>query len=297
MNLTIVLTGAALGAILVGMLSWYQYVALGIARPYIIGDIAVPLFAFCSYGLILYKRYWIKLLMLTATVFVLYAVAISGDRGNWAALPVIVLVLLVYNVFNMTLWARLAIPALAIFVAIVIYLSPNFPVKHRIDLTLDNVAAYFTEGKMSSIGIRLELWKASWLIVKRDNFLGNGIDDFQSDTAKLINAGKVRDYIGGFGPHNQYFATLIDEGVFGLISLFSLLFIPLSVTLKNLHNKRKPHLAAIFVVTILLAYMVFMLSASSLVIQMRALFFAFSLVVFLGLFVYSTQSKSVNQGV
>jgi len=141
---------------------------------------------------------------------------------------------------------------------------------------------------MSSVGHRLELWKASWLIAKNDNFLGNGPDDFQSSTQKIVDTGQVHKNMTQFvGPHNQYFESMVNEGVFGLVSLLAIFFIPMRIILKNLYDPKSRHISAMLVLTMLVAYMEFMLSISSLIVQIMALFFAFSVSVFLGLFVHN----------
>ena len=73
----------------------------------------------------------------------------------------------------------------------------------------------------------------------------------------------------------------------GLVSLLAIFFIPMRIMLKNLHDPKSRHISAILVLIILVAYMEFMLSISSLVVQIMALFFAFSISVFLGLFAHN----------
>ena len=146
----------------------------------------------------------------------------------------------------------------------------------------------FSKGEMSSIGYRLEMWKTSWLIAKNDNFLGNGPDDYRASAQKIVDTGQVHKSVTRFvGPHNQYFESMVNEGVFGLMSLLAIFFIPIRIILKNLRDPKRQHVSAMFVLTILVAYMEFMLSISSLTVQIMALFFAFSVSVFLGLFTHN----------
>jgi len=141
---------------------------------------------------------------------------------------------------------------------------------------------------MSSIGYRLEMWKTSWLIAKNDNFLGNGPDDYRASAQKIVDTDQVHKGITKFaGPHNQYFESMVNEGVFGLMSLLAIFFIPIRIILKNLRDPKRQHVSAMFVLTILVAYMEFMLSISSLTVQIMALFFAFSVSAFLGLFTHN----------
>jgi len=293
-NLNIVLVGFAIGAIMTGIYAWYQLVELGAQRAHGItqvvyyGDIVMLFFIFCVYGIVIAKNIWFRLLLFIAAIFGFYAAIASGTRGGWVTLPSMLILLLTYNVWNISLLKRLSASILFLIILVGVYQSPNTGVQVRVNLTIENVSKYFSEGKMSSVGHRLELWKASWLIAKNDNFLGNGPDDFQSSTQKIVDTGQVHKNMTQFvGPHNQYFESMVNEGVFGLVSLLAIFFIPMRIILKNLYDPKSRHISAMLVLTMLVAYMEFMLSISSLIVQIMALFFAFSVSVFLGLFVHN----------
>ena len=293
-NLNIVLVGFAIGAIMTGIYAWYQLVELGAQRAHGItqvvyyGDIVMLFFIFCVYGIVIAKNIWFRLLLFIAAIFGFYAAIASGTRGGWVTLPSMLILLLTYNVWNISLLKRLSASILFLIILVGVYQSPNTGVQVRVNLTIENVSKYFSEGKMSSVGHRLELWKASWLIAKNDNFLGNGPDDFQSSTQKIVDTGQVHKNMTQFvGPHNQYFESMVNEGVFGLVSLLAIFFIPMRIILKNLYDPKSRHISAMLVLTMLVAYMEFMLSISSLIVQIMALFFAFSVSVFLGLFAHN----------
>lgn len=293
-NLNIVLAGFAIGAIVTGIYAWYQHVELGLARAHGItnavyyGDIVMLFFLFCVYGALVVKNIGFRLFLFIAAIFGLYAAIVSGTRGGWITLPSMLILLLTYNVWKVSLLKRLSVSILFLIIMIGVYQSPSTGVQARVNLTIENVSKYFSEGKMSSIGYRLEMWKTSWLIAKNDNFLGNGPNDYRSSAQIIVDTGQVHKGVAQFaGPHNQYVESMVNEGVFGLISLLAIFFIPMRIALKNLQDPKSLHISAMFVLTILVAYMEFMLSISSLTLQIMALFFAFSVSVFLGLFTYN----------
>ena len=293
-NLNIVLAGFAIGAIVTGIYAWYQHVELGLTRAHGItnavyyGDIVMLFFIFCVYGILIAKNIGFRLFFFIAAIFGLYAALASGTRGGWVTLPSILILLLTYNVWKISLLKRLSASILVLLILVGAYQSPNMGVQVRANQTIENVSKYFSEGKMSSIGSRLEMWKTSWFIAKNDNFLGNGPDDYRTSAQKIVDTGQVHKSVTRFaGPHNQYFESLVNEGAFGLMSLLAIFFIPIRIMLKNLRDPKSQHISAMFVLTILVAYMEFMLSISSLVVQIMALFFAFSISVFLGLFVHN----------
>jgi O-antigen ligase len=226
--------------------------------------------------------------MFIAAIFGLYAVLLSGTRGGWITIPSLMILLFTYNVWNISLLKRALASILFVIILVGAYQTPSLGVQNRVNQTIENVSAYFSEHKMSSIGHRLELWKTSWLIAKNDNFLGNGPDDFRSSAQKIIDTGQVDKSVARFaGPHNQYFESLVNEGIFGLISLFAIFFIPIRIALKNLQDHKSKHISAFIVITLLLMYMEFMLSISALVVQIMSLFFAFSISIFLGWLVHN----------
>jgi O-antigen ligase len=276
-----------------GIYAWYQYIELGvrahgITNAVYYGDIVILFFIFCVYGTLIAKNIWFRLFLFIAAIFGLYAALVSGTRGGWVTIPSILILLLTYNVWKISLLKRLSASVLFLIILVSVYQSPNMGVQGRVNQTIENVSEYFSKGKMSSIGYRLEMWKTSWLIAKNDNFLGNGPDDYRSSAQKVVDMGQAHKSITHFaGPHNQYFESLVNEGVFGLMSLLAIFFIPIRIILKNLRDPKSQHISAMFVLTILVAYMEFMLSISSLTVQIMALFFAFSISVFLGLFVHN----------
>ncbi len=293
-NLNIVLIGFAIGAIVIGIYAWYQYVELGLARAHGItnavyyGDIVILFFIFCVYGVLIAKNIWFRLFLFIAAIFGLYAALVSGTRGGWVTIPSILILLLTYNVWKISLLKRLTASVLFFLFLVSVYQSPNMGVQGRVNQTIESVSEYFSKGKMSSIGYRLEMWKTSWLVAKNDNFLGNGPDDYRTSAQKIVDTNRVHKSVTHFaGPHNQYFESMVNEGVLGLMSLLAIFFIPIRIILKNLRDPKRQHVSAMFVLTILVAYMEFMLSISSLTVQIMALFFAFSVSVFLGLFTHN----------
>ncbi len=72
----------------------------------------------------------------------------------------------------------------------------------------------------NSIGNRLALWKAAFLIFGRHPWLGAGTGSFSSDTAQLIREGQVPPVVWGYQhAHNDFFNQLATEGLLGLAAL------------------------------------------------------------------------------
>jgi O-antigen ligase len=294
-NLDIVLIGAAIGGIFSGVIAWYEYyylsysMAEGVAGSHIyFGEIALLLSIFSVFGLTTVKGYSIKLLLVVGFIFGGYAMLISGSRGGWITLPTILILFMSYNIWNIALWKRLLGSIMVVVILFSAYHSPELPVKQRVDLAINEVVSYYSDSEMSSIGYRLEMWKASYLSAKDGNFLGNGENGYRSEVKRLVQEGRVdKSLIRFVDPHSQYFNTLLDQGVIGVLSLLLIFFIPLKVLFNNLKNQKQSHVSAMFSSIILLSFMEFMITVSTLEIQIMSLFFAFTLSIFLGLFTHN----------
>ena len=294
-NLNIVLTGVFIAAIVTGVFAWYQHVELGIYRAHGItnaiyyGNIVMMLFLFSLIGAISVKNIRLKMLMGIAIFFALYAVFSSGARGGWIVIPSLFFLLTYYNIWNVPIWKRLTVLILGISILIGAYQSPDLIVKQRVNQAVEQVSDYFSDNRMSSVGHRLEMWKASYLSAKDHSFLGAGENSYRPEVRRLSQEGRVHKDLNKFvDPHSQYFNSLLDQGIAGLVSLLLIFLIPLKFLTNYLNNYSSiSSISSVIPTAILLVFMEFMLTISALEIQILSLFFSFSLSIFLGLFTYN----------
>jgi len=295
-NINTVFLGIALSGAVTG---YYAFIETSLGSPRIdgftnavyYGGITTAMFLLCIVSTSIVKNNLMRLFLVLASICTLYATLLSGARGAWLALPVMFCVYLIYNIWNLSLLKRMLLVLFFSVALVVVYQSPQLGVKDRVETTATNISEYINMGKMSSVGFRLEMWKASWLIAKSDNFLGNGPDDYKLSVSKIIESGQSDKSISVFaGPHNQYMESLINQGALGLISLLSVLLVPTSITIKKLRAKKGDKIYEALVLSILVPYMVFMVSVSALEIQIMSLFFAFTVSMFLGFFSYKNIS-------
>jgi O-antigen ligase len=78
----------------------------------------------------------------------------------------------------------------------------------------------------NSVNLRLLEWQASLSTIKKSWFLGVGTGDGQ-DAMKTYYASYNSSTVKmDFNSHNQYFETILELGIIGLISLLGCLFLP-----------------------------------------------------------------------
>lgn len=90
---------------------------------------------------------------------------------------------------------------------------------------------YFGEYSLSiantSVGQRLEMWRAAWIIFLRHPILGAGLGAFRSKVDGLIAKGRVAEFIRDFDhPANEYMNALSSSGIAGFAVLLGILGLP-----------------------------------------------------------------------
>ncbi|MBL6985176.1 MAG: O-antigen ligase family protein [Candidatus Thioglobus sp.] len=281
---------SAIGSVLAGFYAYYQHIILGanmaegFTSHIYFGQVALILTLFSFVGLMMNKKIWVKGLLLVAVIIGFYAVLASGSRGGWVALPAIAILFLSVRSSKASFWKKTVFLSVLTTILYAAYQAPQLPVKSRVDAAVNNVAAYYQEGKVNtSSGFRLEMWKAAWLMTKDSNFLGVGEAQYHTSLTKLIKENKVDKRLDYFSaPHSQYFNSLSEQGILGLASLLLMLLIPLRVALRKIKENKGDKFPALFVAILIIAYMDFMLTAETVDRQLMIVIYAFILSILAG---------------
>ena len=98
-------------------------------------------------------------------------------------------------------------------------------------LWLAPIESYLGEYSFSigntSIGQRLELWRAAWQLFLQRPWFGNGTGAFQAKLQYLIQDGLIVPFVGIYDhPHNDYLNALACRGILGFAALLAILLIP-----------------------------------------------------------------------
>ena len=254
------LVGLPLGGIVIGFQAIYDSFftelggAKGIYGPIIYGDFAVLL---CMYSLIFgltnRSKVWRRINLL-ASGLALIAIIYSGSRNAWLA-AFISMVLLPYLISPRTTFKRVGSWYLFIFAAVsIVAISSPSSITSRLGIVGEEISRYFQgtsgyqEEKLfsSSVGVRLELWRSSILIIKDNAVLGIGPGNMLEAINKLVEEERVnkamyRDPIkvGMLHVHNAYFEVAATQGILGILALLLFLFYPLVIFYKNIDYDRR----------------------------------------------------------
>lgn len=169
-------------------------------------------------------------LKIAAVPISLYGVWVSQTRSSWALLLVFGLVYLLTK----RQWQRrtklIFVAALVVVMTVGAVLSWNSK-ESRWKNMVSDVSRYEQHDRDTSVGIRIQLWKASWLMFKESPLVGVGVPNFRPELVKLQKQGIVTELVStDYGePHNDMLGALAGYGLLGLLSMLALYLIPAAV--------------------------------------------------------------------
>ncbi|MDB3870290.1 O-antigen ligase family protein, partial [Candidatus Thioglobus sp.] len=297
-NLEIFFVGGAIGAIFMGVYAYYQIEMLGYGQAVgmtdhnYFGQLSLLLTFIAFVGLAYYSESkWRKYLFLLASLAGFYAVMAASSRGVWIAIPAITILVLRYS-FPQVGRSKKIVGFLSFIMIIVsVYITNISGVKNRVDSVVDQTVSFFQTGEVSgSAGLRLEMWHASIIMIKDSYGLGAGDQGYSNSMRTFVDQKRVHPSMKNFDvePHNYYLKTFVGQGIMGVALLFMILGIPLNTLFKSLKNIRHKNtqFTAILGIGIILCYMDFMISNTTLDVQLMSLFLGFTLFPLLGNFYY-----------
>ncbi len=297
-NLPIFMFGGLIGALAMGMYAYYQLNLLGMSQAVgmtdhnYFGQLSL-LLTFISFGGFAYYSKYKKMryFFLLASLFGLYAVMAASSRGVWIAIPATIILVLKYSFSQVSLIKKIAGFLLFIMVIVSIYASNTLNVKNRVDSIVSQTVSFFQIGNVEgSAGLRLEMWRASIMMIKDNYGLGSGDQGYTNSMQDLVDQKKVHPAMKNFDvePHNYYLKTFVGQGIIGIILLFLILGIPINIFFKELKNTQHKDMkfTAILGTGIVVCYLDFMLSNTTLDVQLMSVFLGFTLFPLLGNFYF-----------
>lgn len=296
-RLTALWAGLAIGAISAAAVALWQYHYLGVTRPsgfmtsaIPFGDIGLMAGVLCLAGMpwaaaqARFTRGW-QLILAIGFLSGLYTSFISASRGGWLAIPA-VLVLFCIAFLRRKNLRRTAISAILLLAAIgaTASLLQN-DIEGRYDEAVTEVSQYAQHRKAdTSIGMRLEAWRAAGMNIAERPILGWSYKDYENRldvlAAEKITKSSVLELAN---THNNYIEVWLHQGLFGLLALLALYVAPFWFFCKRLRSKNATVQALALGGTSLLAsFFIFGLTQVILGRNNGILFFLVALVAFWG---------------
>lgn len=233
--------GMACGAMLAGGIAAYEYWWLGRWRagngmnaiPF--GNLALLLSTLSLVGLVslpaIYRRR--RLALCLAALGGLLASVLSGTRGGWVILPVLMLLLAMHATRLRSGRLRgsvLGPVGVLLIVLLGVLWMPGALVKERLAEGAVNLQEYADGEAETSIGLRLEMWRAGWYLIKAKPVLGWGEGRLETQRDQWVEAGGFHPGISRYDQlHSDLVDTFARRGLPGLLSLLAFYGVPLGL--------------------------------------------------------------------
>ena len=166
----------------------------------------------------------------------LVASALSGSRGAWVAIPVLLVIYVVTVARREPARQRFGIPLMVVGIVVAIAVVPGVPLLERLydaweSLTVSSPGFSETD----TLAMRWQLWKLSGEAIAGHSLFGGGPGLFRTALEQAVAQGEVNPFLLRFHhPHNQYLSALLITGVPGLFALIALFGVPGRFCLRGL---------------------------------------------------------------
>lgn len=246
-NINVFIAGLSIGAISSGLIAIYEKVYLGMPRafdesmPIQSGNISMTLALLCLCAFFWFRHLGkknIAAFMLLSFLMGGIGSFLSGTRGGWVLLPIVLFTIVFYFRKQLSLKDGLyasTVCALLLFLAML----PQSGVMDRIYNAKADIVHYFDGvNPDTSLGIRLQLWESAYNSFLEKPIFGWGNNGIRLSQLNQYNNGSISEFIYNFNSHahNQFFDELAKRGIIGFLMLALLYFYPLWVASKNRDN-------------------------------------------------------------
>jgi O-antigen ligase len=238
---------------------------------------AIVILGFLSVGAINWTRRdppAVLALKLAGFVVGIFCAIQSTERGVWIAIPILIIL---WARYRFSLKGSVAIAAIALVVALAGYgLIPG--IHNRIAETQMEMVSALNGNFDTSVGARLQIWKASAKIIWDNPIVGVGPMAVSDELQALSHSGWITPFglqAGLSQIHNEILANTIRLGIFGLLSILAIYLVPLALFIKATASvDRVKHTAGVMGMLFVTGYFVFGLTVETFNIKMFATFYA-----------------------
>lgn len=198
-------------------------------------------------------------LLALAGVCGLYAVYMTQTRGAWLAIPVFA-VIAISTFMHARTGRTLILIYVGILAAMLLVFSGTSLVQDRIDEAQHELIQFTDKDNLdTAVGVRLQLWKASWIVFTEHPLLGIGKENFSAEMQAMHRRGIITDAAAvQFHSHDETLYAMATMGLLGLAALLALYIAPLAYFGRYMFDSDlQVHSAAAMGVCLCTGYMIF----------------------------------------
>lgn len=227
----------------------------------------------------------LRVLKLLGFAMGLAASLASESRGGWLAMPLFIAIFFYSKAVKMS--ARLiAVMILCLVMLLTSLYFFNAQFSQRVKGSLVEVTSFYqNDASFNSLSNRSRLFKAALEIFLRHPIVGVGPEGFALEMQPLVETGELTplDAVYGRGEvHNDILSKTAGMGIFGLIAILAIYFVPLRLfwraTKSTVSHVRH---SGILGITFVSGFFVFGLTLEVLNLTMAAAFYSFTVAVLL----------------
>ncbi len=210
----------------VGAVSWMR--PSGSVNPMRYGAISLVIMTFSLNALLVLgqKAFWLKVLLVVVCGLGLVACLLAQARGSWLAIPVLIVAYAVYlyRAGRPKFLMALVVGGVLLMAAA----SQTQVVQSRVQHFSSNIDSYYKGNAQSSIGARLDMFKAAGILIKQNPVFGHGLSSYSPKATGIRKATPGMSLEVGMwaNPHNEILQVMVEKGVIGLITLLLLFAAP-----------------------------------------------------------------------
>lgn len=297
-----ILYAIPLGAIVTGIVALFQKFYLGYPKPFIevmriqAGNIAISL-ATLSLVIAIYfaiqKQYKAALFSSIGVLLAMSTSALSGARGGWVGLPIVLLTILVLYRQQINKKIIVSIVAVIGIALTALIANPKFGIEQRYNAAKSDITLYLEKNnKSTSLGARFDMWENALVAIKESPIFGHGSKGYELFKDKQIKTNQMAKSTLQFNSlHNQFLESWVKRGFIGFIGLMLVTLMPLVYFLRQLNNQSlEIKCIAVLGISHILSHLFYFTSQSFLAHNSGAMFYFFVLTLFYCLIRHRKQS-------
>ncbi len=180
-----------------------------------------------------------KVLKILLGVLGIAAFVMTQTRSGWVAVPFFLLFGILIHLRENNRMKLAGVFVIGLILAVGVTLTvPG--IKDRVQLGEKELKECITTNstELSSVCIRLQLWRSTIAIWEKDPIFGSGANNYFSEFMKTegVQRGLVSEVVANqWGePHNDWLQALSSYGLLGVLGLFLLYFAPAAVFIKRM---------------------------------------------------------------
>lgn len=282
----------------------YSGRAKGATHPIIFGDLSLVIGAMslAGWGWFKEQNRWQVVLPVVAVAAGILASLLSQSRGGWVAIPFMMAVFVWVAIAHVSRVKIVTSIVGLILCVLIAYQVPQTGLEKRLNITVTNIEKYINADEKSmaggtSVTSRFEMWQASWSIFLDNPLVGVGWGNYQENAKQLVQSGERNWTAAGWDhPHNQFISAMVSGGIFALLAIILLFFIPAQIFYKACKSSQRSIDArrmALAGLILMVGFSVFNMSESFLERSRTISFFIFYLAVFMA-GIRETNTEAIN---